>query len=308
MRGSYANLDPRHRPHGAWDVFRWSVLDRLTRRRRVAPPGPPAPWVASDAAAIHRAGDALRVTWIGHSSFLASLSRASLLIDPVFSPRIGYVIPRHGSSGLRVEDLPALDALLVTHNHYDHLDEPSLRALRRDLPVFAPAGLGSWFRRRGFVRVTEMSWWDRAAAGSVTITFVPARHWSRRMIGDTNRSAWGGFVIEGPDATLYHAGDTGWFDGFASIAARFPAIDLALLPIGAYAPAWFMEPHHMNPEQAIDALLVLRARAMVPMHWGAFQLTDEPLLEPIERLRRAWSTRRPAAALHELSVGQTLVL
>lgn len=308
MGPRYANLDPRHRPHGAWDVFRWSVLDRLTGRRRVAPPGAPAPWVHTDHAAIHRAGDAFRVTWIGHSSFLASLAGASFLIDPVFSPRIARVIPRHGRAGLQSDDLPAIDALLVTHNHYDHLDEPSVRTLRRDLPVLAPAGLGSWFRRRGFVHVTEMRWWDRAAVGGVSITFVPARHWSRRRIGDSNRSAWGGFVLEGRNATLYHAGDTGWFDGFASIAERFPSIDLALLPIGAYAPAWFMEPHHMNPEHAIDALLVLRARAMVPMHWGAFQLTDEPLQEPIERLRRAWDVRRPAAALHVMSVGQTLTL
>lgn len=306
MRTRYANLDPRHKPHGAWEVFRWSVLDRLSGRRRVAPPGPPAPWVVSDPLAIRREGSGLRVTWIGHASFLASLSGASMLIDPVFSQRIASVIPRHGRAGLRLADLPALDALLITHNHYDHLDAPSVRALRRDLPVFAPAGLGSWFRRLGFSRVTEMLWWDRAQLGPVAITFVPARHWSRRRIGDTNRSAWGGFVVEGREGTLYHAGDTGWFDGFAAIAERFPAIDLALLPIGAYAPAWFMEPHHMNPVQAVDALLTLRARAMVPMHWGAFQLTDEPLLEPIERLQRAWNARRPSASLHVLAVGETL--
>jgi L-ascorbate metabolism protein UlaG (beta-lactamase superfamily) len=148
--------------------------------------------------------------------------------------------------------------------------------------------------------------WDSASAGPLTISFVPARHWSRRRFGDTNRSAWGGFVVAGGGVTLYHAGDTGWFSGFQLIAERFPAIDLALLPIGAYAPAWFMEPHHMNPEQAIDALFELKARAMVPMHWGAFQLTDEPLCEPVERLLRAWELRRPAAALHVLSVGGTV--
>jgi L-ascorbate metabolism protein UlaG (beta-lactamase superfamily) len=194
----------------------------------------------------------------------------------------------------------------VTHNHYDHLDEPSLRTLSRDRPVFVPEGLGAWFRRRGFAEVSELRWWDRASVAGVEVTFVPARHWSRRGLADTNRSAWGGFVLSSPRATLYHAGDTGWFGGFAMIAARLPRIDLALLPIGAYAPAWFMEPHHMNPEQALDALTALRARAMVPMHWGAFQLTDEPLLEPIERLRRAWNERRPSASLHVLAVGETL--
>jgi len=308
MPARYENQDPRHAPHGFGDVFRWSVLDRLTGRRRVAPPGPPAPRVPSDPEAIHRPDGAPRVTWIGHSSFLATLAGASFLLDPVFSKRIARFIPRHGEPGLRADALPPLTALLVTHNHYDHLDAPSLRSLPRELPVFTAAGLGRWFRRRGFANVTELSWWDTASAGSLAITFVPARHWSRRRIGDINRSAWGGFVVSGGGATLYHAGDTGWFDGFREIAARFPLIDLALLPIGAYAPAWFMEPHHMNPEQAIDALQVLKARAMVPMHWGAFQLTDEPLVEPIERLRHGWEKRRPEARLQVMSVGETVAI
>jgi L-ascorbate metabolism protein UlaG (beta-lactamase superfamily) len=306
MPARYANLDPRHGPHGLRDVLRWSVVDRLTGRRRIAPPGPHAPSAAKNLEAIHRPDGAPRVTWIGHASFLATLSSASFLVDPVFTRRIAGLIPRHGEVGLLPRDLPGLVALLVTHNHYDHLDAPSVRALPRDLAVFVPEGLAVWFRRRGFRHVTEMRWWDCAVAGPLTITFVPARHWSRRRFADVNRSGWGGFVVEGGGVTLYHAGDTGWFDGFLAIAERFPTIDLALLPIGAYAPAWFMEPNHMNPEQAIDALQVLRARAMVPMHWGAFQLTDEPLTEPIEWLRRAWERRRPVARLHVLAVGETI--
>jgi L-ascorbate metabolism protein UlaG (beta-lactamase superfamily) len=173
--------------------------------------------------------------------------------------------------------------------------------------VFVPAGLGDWFRRRGFGGVREMRWWETAGAGPLAITFVPARHWSRRRFADINRSHWGGFVVAGGGRTLYHAGDTGWFDGFREIARRFPAIDLALLPIGAYAPPWFMEPHHMNPEQAIDAHVTLGAAAMAPMHWGAFQLTDEPLREPVERLQRAWEERKPAGRLHVLAVGESVV-
>jgi L-ascorbate metabolism protein UlaG (beta-lactamase superfamily) len=308
MIARYANLDPRHTPHGFGEVFRWSVLDRLTGRRRVAPAGPPAPRVPFDHDAIVRRDGAPRVTWIGHSSFLATLAGDSFLVDPVFSKRIASFIPRHGEAGLQARDLPPLTALLVTHNHYDHLDAPTVRSLPRELPVFTAAGLGRWFRRRGFANVNELRWWDTASVGSLAITFVPSRHWSRRTIGDTNRSAWGGFVVTGGGVTLYHAGDTGWFDGFREIAARFSAIDLALLPIGAYAPAWFMEPQHMNPEQAIDALEVLRARAMTPMHWGAFQLTDEPLAEPVERLRRAWDARRPSARLQVMSVGETAAI
>jgi L-ascorbate metabolism protein UlaG (beta-lactamase superfamily) len=302
----YANLDPAHTPHGFGDLFRWSVLERVTGARRRAAPGPPAPRVPVDLELVHRKDGVARVTWIGHASFLATLDSSSFLVDPVFSKRIAGVVPRHGQAGLDAADLPPLSALLVTHNHYDHLDEPSVRSLPRALPVYCAAGLGSWFTRRGFTNVTDMRWWDEASAGPLSIAFVPARHWSRRSLWDTNRTAWGGFVIRGGGATLYHAGDTGWFSGFRQLAERYPAIDLALLPVGAYAPAWFMEPQHMNPEQAVDALQELRARAMVPMHWGAFQLTDERLQEPIERLRCAWERARPQAELHVLSVGETI--
>jgi L-ascorbate metabolism protein UlaG (beta-lactamase superfamily) len=200
---------------------------------------------------------------------------ASFLVDPVFGKKIARFVPRHGEAGLSASDLPPLTALLVTHNHYDHLDAPSIAALPRTLPVFAAAGLGRWFSRRGFTEVTEMRWWERATVGPLTITFVPARHWSRRAFGDTNKSAWGGYVVTGGGTTLYHAGDTAWFEGFAQIAARFPAIDLALLPIGAYAPAWFMGQHHMNPEEALDALAVLRARGL--LH-DASELRRKPLV------------------------------
>jgi L-ascorbate metabolism protein UlaG (beta-lactamase superfamily) len=227
----------------------------------------------------------------------------SFLIDPVFSNTIGRVVPRHGAAGLRPDQLPPIAAILVTHNHYDHLDAPSIEALDRSLPVLAPLGLGGWFRKRGFREIHELGWWDRREAGPLGITFVPARHWSRRRLADINQSLWGGYVVHAGGRTLYHAGDTGWFGGFEEIARRYPSIDLALLPIGAYAPAWFMEPHHMNPEQALDAFTVMRAKAMVPMHWGAFQLTDEPLLEPIERLKRAWQARKPEGDLRILDVG-----
>ena len=306
MSRRYANLDPRHVPHGFREVFRWAVLDRLTGRRRVAPAGAPAPRVAPDLEAIHFDGGTPRATWIGHSSVLVTLASKAVLIDPVFSGRIARVIRRHGEAGLQAVDLPEIAAVLVSHNHYDHLDEPSIRRISRNVPVLAPAGLGRWFRRRGFTRVTEMEWWQRHEIGPVAITFVPARHWSRRVPWDTNRSWWGGYVLEGGGATVYHAGDSAWFDGFRLIAERFPSIDLALLPIGAYAPAWFMGQHHMNPEEALDALALLRPRSFVPIHWGAFQLTDEPLQEPIERLKRAWMERKPAARLHLLSVGETL--
>ena len=200
--------------------------------------------------------------------------------------------------------------LLVTHCHYDHLDSTSVLALPRSTPVFAPLGLGRWFERSGFTRIHELGWWQAAAAGPLNVTLVPSRHWSRRTITDVNRTLWGGFVIECAGQRVYHAGDSAWFDGFAEIGNRFPDLLAAMLPIGAYSPTWFMEHNHMNPEQAGRAFLELGARCLVPMHWGTFKLTDEPLREPAERLRRWWDRQRPDAGRRLVvpAVGETVAL
>ncbi|HEX4951821.1 MAG TPA: MBL fold metallo-hydrolase [Thermoanaerobaculia bacterium] len=306
----FTNLDPAHRPQPLPTVLRWALWDRLTGRRRIQPPGPPAPHHlrAPGEPACPAAGDFL--TWIGHSSFLGRLGGASFLVDPVFSQRIGTFYPRYGEPGLRIAELPPLAALLISHNHYDHLDRPSLRALPPEAPALVPLGLGRWFRRWAPRPVVELAWWQRVELGSLAVTFVPARHWSNRHGWDVNRSWWGGFVIEGGGRAVYHAGDTAAFGGFAQIAARFPGLDAALLPIGAYEPGWFMEAAHLTPEQAGEAFLHLGARRLVPMHWGTFQLTDEPISEPIERMRAWWQRHAPAEGrqLAELAVGQSLVL
>jgi L-ascorbate metabolism protein UlaG (beta-lactamase superfamily) len=286
------------------------MWDRLTGRRRVAAPGPPAPRVAPDLALVQRRGGPPRLTWIGHASLLGSLGEGSFLVDPVFARRVGAFYPRHGEPGLSPGDLPPIDALLVTHNHYDHLDAASCRAVGRGAPVVVPAGLGRWFRRRGFARVVELAWWQSAAAGPLTVTLVPARHWSRRGVADENHSLWGGFVVEGAGASVYLAGDSAWFSGFAEIGRRFPGLLAAVLPIGGYEPAWFMSVNHLNPEEAGRAFLDLGARHLVPVHWGAFQLTDEPLAEPAARLAAWWEREGPrdGRRLLFLAVGETAAL
>jgi L-ascorbate metabolism protein UlaG (beta-lactamase superfamily) len=306
----FANLDPAHRPHSRSAVFRWMVLDRLRGRRRVQPAGDPAPRVAPELDRIHSNAPTTRLTWIGHSSFLCTLGERHLAIDPVFARRIARFVRRHGEPGLRAAELPGLSCLLISHNHYDHLDRPSLRAIAADVPAVVPAGMGRWFRRwHRQRRVIELDWWQSTEVNGLEITLVPARHWSRRGIFDVNRQHWGGFVVHREGATLYHAGDSAWFGGFAEIARRFPSIDVAMLPIGAYQPPWFMEQQHMNPEQALAAFEALGCRWMVPMHWGTFQLTDEPISEPATRLRRAWSARPLAERrLVSLAVGETLEL
>ena len=309
-RHRYQNLDPRHVPQAFGNVFRWAVWDRLTGRRKIAPPGPGAPGAAPDLEDLTRPTGSNRLLWLGHAGFLGNLGGACFAIDPVLSPRIGGAYRRHCPIPLRPGDLPKLTALLISHNHYDHLDAATVLALPRDVPICVPLDLGAWFRRRGFRTVTELDWWQAVTVEPLRITLVPARHWSRRTPWDTNLSLWGGFVVEAVGRSIYHAGDTALFETFEEIGRRFPDLDAALLPIGAYAPPWFMDSNHMNPEQAGEAFLTLGARRLVPMHWGAYQLTDEPVCEPIQRLETWFRSRPelPADRLVRLAVGQSLEL
>jgi L-ascorbate metabolism protein UlaG (beta-lactamase superfamily) len=205
--------------------------------------------------------------------------------------------------------LPRIDAVLISHNHYDHLDAPTIRRLPRDTPMLVPANLAWWFRRRGFRDVTDLDWYESRRVGGVDCDFVPAHHWSRRTLGDTCKSLWGGWVLTSGDTRVYFAGDTGYGHYFGEIGARYPGIDLALLPVGAYEPAWFMRPVHMNPDEAVRACADLGARRMATMHWGTFLLSAEPLLEPVERAASAWAAAgRRRDDLWTLAVGESRAL
>jgi L-ascorbate metabolism protein UlaG (beta-lactamase superfamily) len=228
------------------------------------------------------------VTWIGHASFIVRLGGLTILTDPVWSRRIPGVRERVSPPGLPFEALGPIDAVVISHNHYDHLDAPTIRRLPKDTPVFVPGMLGAWFRRRGFRTVVEMDWWESATIADVRLDFVPAHHWSRRGLGDTCKSLWGGWILRGPASSVYFAGDSGYGHWFAEIGSRYPELDVALLPVGAYEPNWFMKPVHMNPVEAVRAGIDVGARRMVPMHWGTFVLSGEPLLEPPEKARAAW--------------------
>lgn len=292
MSQRYRNLDPSHRTASFGAVFRWALWDRLTGRRRVSPPGPPAAEVDGPVAPLEpTSAPGARLQWLGHCGYLLGLAGRRFAFDPVLSRRIGGFYPRFGAPPCA--RLPPLDALLISHNHYDHLDAPTCRQLARSTPVVVPRGLGQWFARRGFELITELGWWEQTTIGEVTVTFVPARHWSRRSPIDTNRSWWGGYLLEAGPERFYFAGDSAWFDGFEEIGRRFPGALAAVLPIGGYEPAWFMSSNHMNPEEAGRAFLASKARALIPMHWGAFQLTDEPLAAPAAWLREWWKREGP---------------
>ncbi len=289
---------------GPRDIVRWQ-LDRLAGRVPAdADPTFVPPRVANDGRSVRALESSL--TWIGHASFLARLGGKLVAIDPIWSDRISGVVRRRVPPGIALEDVPPIDVVVVSHNHRDHLDAPTLRRLAQSSLVVAPLGHLPLLRSLGFTRHVELDWWQTHREGELSITLVPARHWSMRKPWDRNSMLWGGFVLRGPEGALYHSGDTAHFDGFAEIGRRAGPIDLALLPIGAYEPRWFMQPQHMNPEEAVEAFRALEARVLVPMHWGTFKLTDEPMAEPPSRLIAACERAGlPPGRLWMLAIGET---
>jgi N-acyl-phosphatidylethanolamine-hydrolysing phospholipase D len=229
------------------------------------------------------------LTWIGHASFLVRMDGVTFLTDPMFSRRaspLSFAGPRRlVPPGVAMDALPRVDFALVSHDHYDHLDLPSVRVLaRRGVRFVVPSGVGEIVRRVGG-EVTELEWWERKDMGPVTVHCVPSRHFSGRSLLDRNRRLWAGFVVEGPGRRFYHAGDTATFDGFSEIGRRLGPIDLAAMPIGAYLPRRMMASVHVTPEEALQGALAARASRVAAMHWGTFDLADEPLDEPPRRFR-----------------------
>jgi len=275
---------------GPLDLLRWNVVDRITGK---ALPRDRSGWVPPvrqpDAGPLLAAAPSL--TWIGHASFVVRTGGLLCATDPIFSQRIGGAVRRLVPPGVPLEALPQIDVVMVSHNHMDHMDLPTLRRIGPGALYVVPLGNGDLLRKEGLPRVVELDWWQSHREGDVEVTLVPARHWSMRAPWNRDDMLWGGFVVKSRDGSFYHSGDTGYFEGFKEIGERAGPIDWAMLPIGAYEPRWFMEPQHMNPEEAGQAFLDLGARVLVAMHWGTFRLTDEPTAEPPERIRAFFAAR-----------------
>jgi N-acyl-phosphatidylethanolamine-hydrolysing phospholipase D len=259
----------------------------------------------------------LTLTWVGHSSLLLQIDGINILTDPIWSERASpfqFAGPRRWvAPGIDFDALPPVDIVLQSHNHYDHLDDVTVRRLAHAYPSASwilPLGLASFVAQRGVRNVTELDWWQEHAAGSLRIAATPAMHFSARGFGDRGNTLWCGFAISGAGGKrVFFAGDTGFHPEFGTIAERYGPFDLALLPIGAYEPRWFMRYLHMNPEEAVEACHALGARVMVPIHWGTFKLTDEAMDEPPARARRAWQAAGLATdGYRQLAHGETLVL
>jgi N-acyl-phosphatidylethanolamine-hydrolysing phospholipase D len=259
------------------------------------------------------------VTWAGHASFLVQAGGLNLLTDPHWSrraspsQRIGPA--RFQPPGVPFDELPPIDAVLLSHDHYDHLDRDTVVRLRErfgdSLRWITPLAYRAWFADLGVTNVTELDWWEETELGGVRVVCTPAQHWTRRRLREMNDRLWASYALLPPDGRrVYWGGDSGYFRGYGEIGRRLGPFDLTVLPIGAYDPRWFMAPAHMNPEEAVRAYRELGGRgAFVAMHWGTFRLTDEDPLEPPVRVRAAWrAAGLPANDLHVLAHGETLVL
>lgn len=278
-------------PRSAGSVFKWLLTRKPGpwREWTEAPAGPPPPERVS--------GGHILLTFVGHSTLLVQMDGLNILTDPVWSNRaspLSWIGPhRHRPPGLRFEDLPPIDVILQSHDHYDHYDVRTIRriAAKWNPQFISPLGLRTRLASHGIAKgssVTELDWWQsETVPPQLKVTSVPARHFSGRGLGDRNRTLWCGYVMQGLSGTVYFAGDTAYGSHFQEIRKRFPAIRLALLPIGAIRPEWLMGPVHISPSDAVRAHHDLAAATTIAIHFGTFRLADDGEDEPVTELNRA---------------------
>jgi N-acyl-phosphatidylethanolamine-hydrolysing phospholipase D len=293
----------------------------LTWQLGLGPPDPPAltsavpPYqpqlLAPDLDKIrHPDRKVIQLTWVGHDTFIIQAAGRTILTDPIYSerasPLAGLGPRRYAPPGLDWEALPSTDTVLISHNHYDHLDRPTIRRLGPGRRYFVPLGLGKWFGGLGLDQVGEMDWWQSAALGPIRLTCVPAQHFSMRTPFDRNRSLWCGWVMETPVGTIYFAGCSGYSPDFQKIGDKFGPMRLSLIPIGCYMPRWFMKPMHVNPPEAVKIHQDVRSQQSIGIHWGTFKLTDEPMGEPPLYLKQAMAQAGlPPEEFTVMNLGET---
>jgi len=295
------------RGHSSWRVLRWWLAPNSLPRLRGR--FPPAPRVTNRGGYLHDPAAPDSLTWIGHATYAIQLGGQVVLTDPFFSSR-ALVVSRLVPPAMAIEELPRRLLVLISHNHYDHLDASSVRALAaRGAEFICPLGLGAYLRELGARRVTELDWWQSRRRRGLAITFLPTQHWSRRWGQGYDRTLWGSFLIQGHGRKVFYGGDSGYFAGFREFGRRFGPVDAALIGAGAYAPRWFMHYAHLDPRELVRAAKDLQARLVVPTQWGVLKLGDEPASYPAVVLRRLagrdpWLRKR----LRLLPVGGRLLL
>lgn len=285
-------------PQSFLDILKWKLgkglRDAPWHGRATDDPAPLQP--LSKESIAFPPPEGWRITWLGHASFLVQGCGLSLLIDPVFSDYCSPLpiasLKRLVAPPCSLSDLPKIDAVLLSHGHYDHLDLPTLRQLGTGTRLVVADGHARWLGKRGFHQVEEVPWHETVEIiPGVTVTATPAQHFTARTPWDRNRAHWCGWLIEGGGRKLWHTGDSAWCPAFAEIGERYAPIDFGMIPIGAYNPRAIMESVHVTPEEAVEAFILTKCRRAVGMHWGTFRLTDEPMSEPPARLVEACAAR-----------------
>ena len=291
-----------------WDQRESSFLDflrwRLSTNAYDKSAKPLIPLVPNDGASLREPNAPAELTWVGHATFAIHEGDDVVLTDPHFGGR-ALLPKRQTPPGIPLASVPANAFAVISHSHYDHLDAETVERLPASVGWYVPLGLGEFFRERGRGDVTELDWWQSAQRGRWTITCLPSQHWSLRFGMRRNESLWCAWLIDSGAHRYFFAGDTGYFGGFAVYGRELAPIDVALLPIGGYEPRWLMQYSHMDPAEALQAFRDLGARDMVGMHWGTFDLTDEPLDEGPRALARAVAAaNEDAARVHVLALGE----
>ena len=272
-----------------WRLVRWRLSRNSLDTGGQAPP--PAPRVANPGSYLKDPKAPASLTWVGHATFVIQWGGQVVVTDPFFSRR-ALVVERLVPPAFGPQAIPAGAVVLISHNHYDHLDADSVAALGERVLFLCPRGLGPLIREMGGRRVRELDWWQSLEVGGTRFTFLPLQHWSRRLGQSYNQSLWGGWLLQRGGRKIFYGGDSGYFVGFKEFGRLFPGIEVALLPVGAYQPRWFMHYAHMDVAEALRAFSELGARIMVPTQWGVLKLGDEPASWPVVELRRALA-RRP---------------
>ncbi len=292
----FFNPWPDAKPHGISGMFRWT-FQRIGKKRDSS--RPPVP--VSEKVDLQTSPNTPRITWIGHSTFLIQLGGLNVLTDPIWSQRASpfqALGPKRISQpGVALADLPEIHAVLISHDHYDHLDSNTVQVLRNAYPGarwFAPIRVRKWLVRRGIVDVVEHDWYESSSWRGAQVSCIPAQHFAGRSITGRDATLWCGWIIRADSHAVMFAGDTGLHPEFSRVAAAHGPFSVAILPIGAYNPRWFMQSVHMDPDDAVAAYRAVHnvnpdnKCVFIPSHWGTFVLTDEPVDEPPRRLRVAW--------------------
>jgi N-acyl-phosphatidylethanolamine-hydrolysing phospholipase D len=271
-----------NQPGGLFHFLKWKFSSNPFKSEKKTPPRIPRVQVSVSQILNQRNS----LTYLGHATFWIRLNGHNILTDPVFYD-VGFFIDRQTPLPLSPKDLPVPEVVLISHSHYDHLNVETLQLLGSVPLYLTPLGYKNWFKEViPEARVIELDWFESFTYQNITYRLLPSQHWTKRGLRDTNRLLWGSWLIGGEKEKVFFAGDTGYFSGFKEFGEKFGPMDAALLPIGGYEPRWFMKTYHMNPQEAVQAFLDLKANTLIPAHWGVFDLTDEPLDHPAGTLQK----------------------